>query len=126
MRTKLGLPRAMQTKRREDFEAIIGSDYSFRGEDEFYPDREAYVANRVGDPSKVKQADYRNVVVQFITPDLALVTYSNLVEDEPGGPGAWKADMTWADILKKQNGRWLYQIVHTIAFKDMTVPATAK
>lgn len=124
VRVKIGLPHAMQTKRREDFEAVLGRDFVFTAIDEHFDDREAYISNRVVDPSKVKQADYRNVTVQFIgaTRDRALVTYSNIVEDEPGGPGAWKADMTWADILAKEGGRWKYEIVHTIEFRDLTTP----
>lgn len=121
IQAKIGLPYAMQTKERKDFEAVLGRNYIFRGEDEFF-DREGYIENRVNDPSKVKSADYRNVVVQFITPEQALVTYSNIVEDQPGGPGAWKADMSWADVLIKEDGKWKYEIVHTIAFKDLTTP----
>ena len=119
IQAKIGLPYAMQTKDRKDFEAVLARNLIFRGEDEFF-DREGYIANRVGDPSKVKSADYRNVVVQFITPERALVTYSNIVEDQPGGPGAWKADMSWADVLVKEDGKWKYEIVHTIAYKDLT------
>ena len=69
----------------------------------------------------MKQADYRNVVVQFIG-DRALVTYSNIVEDQPGGPGAWKADMTWADVFVREDGKWKYEAVHVIEFKDLTTP----
>jgi len=71
-------------------------------------------------PYKVKQVDYRNVVVQFIAGGRALVTYSNIVEDQPGGSGAWNADMTWADILLKENGAWKYETVHLIDFRDLT------
>ena len=121
LRAKIGLPYAMHTKKREDFERVLGRNLVFTGADEHF-DREGYIANRVGDPSKVKQAEYRNVTVQFIGGDRSLVTYSNIVEDEPGGPGAWKADMTWADILGKEDGQWKYQIVHTIDFRDLTTP----
>jgi hypothetical protein len=121
IQAKIGLPYAMQTKKLEDFESILARKFVFRGEDEFF-DREGYIANRVGDPERVKSADYRNVVVQFITPERALVTYSNIVEDQPGGPGSWKADMSWADVLVKEDGKWKYEIVHTIAYKDLTIP----
>lgn len=87
IQTKIELPHAMQTKKREDFEAVLGRNYVFRAHDEFF-DREGYISNRVADPAKVKQADYRNVVIQFITPDRALVTYSNVIEDQPGRRGA--------------------------------------
>lgn len=115
---KIGLPHAMQTKKREDFEAVLGRTFTFTSQDEFF-DREGYIANRVGDPSKVKRADYRNVTVQFIG-GRAMVTYSNIVEDQPGGPGAWKADMTWADVFVKENGQWKYEVVHLIDFRDLS------
>ena len=118
IKAKIGLPHAMQTKKREDFDAVLGRIFTFTSQDEFV-DREGYIANRVGDPSKVKQADYRSVTVQFID-GRALVTYSNIVEDQPGGPGAWKADMTWADVLVKQDGQWKYETVHQIDFRDLT------
>lgn len=119
VQAKMELPRAMQTKDRKDFENILARNFVFRSEDEFF-DRSGYINNRVEDPSKVKQADYRNMAVQFITPERALVTYSNLVEDQPGGPGAWKADMTWADIIVKEDGQWKYETVHQVLFKDLT------
>lgn len=118
VQAKLELPRAMQTKRREDFERVLARNYTFRAPDEFF-DRAGYIENRVGDPSKVKWVEYRNVVVQFIG-DWALITYSNVVEDEPGGLGAWKADMTWADVLVKEDGTWKYETIHQIEFKDLT------
>ena len=122
IRAKIGLPRAMQTKERKDFEAVLGPRFTMTAKDEFF-DREGYINNRVGDPAKVKQADYRDVVLQFIGRDRALVTYSNIVEDQPGGPGAWKADMTWADVLVRENGEWKYELVHLIAFKELISPA---
>jgi len=118
IQTKIELPHAMQTKERNHFESILSKGFIFQAADGFF-DRDGYINNRVGDPSKVRQADYRNVVVQFIG-DRALVTYSNIVEDEPGGPAAWKADMSWADILAKEDGRWKYETVHMIEFKDLT------
>ena len=121
IRTKAGLPYAMQTKQRADFEGILAKNFTFRGESEFF-DREGYISNRVGDPAKVKQADYRNVVVQFFG-ERALVTYSNIVEDQPGGPGSWKADMTWADVFAKDDGQWKYETVHLIEFRDLTTSA---
>lgn len=121
IQTKMELPHAMQTKVRSDFERILARDFVFQGGDEFF-DREGYIANRVADASRVKQADYRNVVVQFVSSERALVTYSNIVEDEPGGPGAWKAEMTWADIIVREDGNWKYQIVNQTGFKDLTTP----
>jgi len=120
IQTKVELVRAMQTKLREHFEPSLALDFVFRAEDQFF-DRNAYINDRVSDPSKVKQADYRNVVVRFIG-GLALVTYSNIVEDEPGGPGAWKAQMLWADILAKESGRWKFLAMHQIEFRDLTSP----
>ena len=66
-------------------------------------------------------SDYWGFVVQFID-GRALVTYLNIVEDEPGGPGAWKADMTWADILVNEDGKWKYELIHLIDFRDLTTP----
>lgn len=114
VQAKMLLPFAMHTKKRSDFERALAHDFSFRGETEFY-DREAYISNRLADLSKVKRADYQNLVVQFIG-DFALVTYSNVVEDEPGGGGEWKG--TWADVLTKEDGKWKYQAIHLIAFQE--------
>jgi hypothetical protein len=47
IQTKIGLPNAMQTKAREDFEPILASNFSMRAPGEFY-DREGYISNRVG------------------------------------------------------------------------------
>lgn len=121
LQAKMELPRAMHTKEREHFEQALGRDFTLHAKDEFFS-REGYIRNRVEDPSHVRRADYRNVTVQLIG-DLALVTYSNVVEDEPGGRGAWKADMTWADILSKEEGRWKYVAVHQIEFTDLTDPS---
>jgi hypothetical protein len=118
IQTKVELVRAMHTKLREHFEPSLATDFVFRAEDQFF-DRDAYINDRVSDSSKVKRADYRNVVVRFIG-NLALVTYSNIVEDEPGGPGAWKAQMIWADILAQESGRWKFQAMHLIEFRDLT------
>ena len=120
IQAKIGLPHAMQTKQRTDFEAVLARNFMFRGENEFY-DREGYISNRVGDPIKVKQVDYRNVAVQLYG-DRALVTYSNIAEDEPGGPGSSKADMSWADVLAKEDGQWKYESVHLIEYRDLTSP----
>lgn len=118
VQAKMRLPYAMHTKQRKHFEIALAHGFTFRAADEFF-DREAYISNRVADASKVKRAEYRNVVVQFIG-DFALVTYSNVVEDQPGGPGAWKADMTWADVLVRENGEWKYLAIHQIEFRDLT------
>ena len=120
IQAKIGLPHAMQTKQRPDFEAVLARNFMFRGENEFY-DREGYISNRVGDPIKVKQVDYKNVAVQLYG-DRALVTYSNIAEDEPGGPGSSKADMSWADVLAKEEGQWKYESVHLIEYRDLTIP----
>ena len=122
IQTKIELPHAMQTKERKDFESILSKNYVFRGPEEFY-DRDGYINNRVGDPSRVKQAVYRNVVVQFVG-DRALITYSNLVEDEPGGKEVW--DMTWADVLIKEDGQWKYEVVHLIEFKILPPSESVK
>jgi hypothetical protein len=112
--------RAMQTKLRENFEPYLARNFIFRSNDQFF-DRNEFINNRVlANPMKVKQADYLNVVVQFIG-DIALVTYSNIVESQPG-PGAHKANMTWADILSKEDGRWKASTVHLIRFERLTAP----
>lgn len=121
VQAKMRLPFAMHTKQRSHFERALDRGFTFRAEGELF-DREAYISNRLADPSKVKRVDYRNLVVQFIG-DFALVTYSNVVEDEPGGAGAWKADMTWADVLTKEDGEWKYLAIHLIAFRDLTTRA---
>ena len=120
IQTKVELVRAMQTKLREHFEPSLAPDFIFHGKDEFF-DRNAYIDNRVGDPLKVKQADYQNVVVRFIG-NIALVTYSNIVQAQPGGPGAPRANMIWADILSKEGGRWKFSAMHLIEFRDLTTP----
>jgi hypothetical protein len=120
IQSKVEFVRAMQTKVRAHFEPFLAHNFIFRTSDQFF-DRNEYINDRVADPSKVKQADYMNVVVRFIG-DIALVTYSNIVEDQPGGPGAWKAHMTWADVLSKEDGRWKFSAMHLIEFRDLTTP----
>ena len=104
MQAKTEWPRAMQTKERADFDKVLGRGFTLH-ESSGFMDRQAYIDNRVGDPTKVKSAVYENLVLQ-IFPDHALLTYHNLVEDEPGGPTAWKGGMTWLDIFVKEDNRW--------------------
>ncbi len=118
IQAEIGLPHAMQTKQRPDFEAVMAKNFMFRAENEFF-DREGYISNRVGDSSKVKQVDYRNVAIQLYG-DRALVTYSMIVENEPGGSGSLKADMSWADVLVKEDGQWKYESAHLIESRAVT------
>lgn len=104
MQAKMDWPRAMQTKERSDFEKILAKNFTLHSPEGF-ADRAAYIENRVSDPSKVKTAGYDNLVLQLFT-DHAILTYNNVVEDEPGGPTAWKDRMTWMDDFVKEDGQW--------------------
>jgi len=51
-----------------------------------------------------------------------MLTYRNIVEDEPGGPGAWKAEMVWSEIFVKEDGRWKVAALHSIQLKMLNDP----
>jgi hypothetical protein len=122
MQVKIEIPRAMQTKDPAQFDRILARNFTFRGEEEFF-NRDDYIKNRVTSPNRVKTADYQNIVLQFFG-DYALLTYRNIVEDEPGGPTAWKAAITWADIFVKEDGQWKIGAVHGIDLKMLNETRT--
>ena len=101
----------MQTKEADRFERILARNFVFRAEDQFYG-RADYIRERAKNKDTVITADYQNVVLQFIG-DIALLTYRNIVVIEPGGPDN-TVDMTWADVLVKEDGQWKFRAVHLI------------
>ena len=115
MQVTIEIPRADQTRDEAQFDRILARNFTFRGEDEFF-NRSDYIHDRVTSPDQVKTADYQNIVLQFFG-DMALLTYRNIVVDEPGSPGSWKAEMTWADIFVKEDGKWKIGAIHLIDVK---------
>ena len=123
MQVKIELPRAMQTKDPAQFDRVLARDFIFRGEDEFYT-RADYIRDRTSGEGRVKTADYQNLVLQFFG-DVAMLTYRNIVEEEPGGPGAWKAEMIWSEMFVKEDGRWKVAALHLIHLITLNDPAPA-
>jgi ketosteroid isomerase-like protein len=123
MQAKIDWPRAMQTKDPADFEKVLGKNFIHHGSAGLM-DRQAYLKDRLGNPSKVKTAVYDNLVLQ-IFPDHAILTYHNIVEEEPGGPTAWKEGMTWMDTFVKEDGRWKVaasRMIHLDVLNDPKAP----
>jgi hypothetical protein len=123
MQLKIELPRAMQTKDPAQFDRVLARDFTFRAEDQFH-NRADYIRDRTTSEDRVKTADYQNLVLQFVG-DVAMLTYRNVVEDEPGGPTAWKAEMIWSDIFVKEDGRWKVGAIHLIKLNMLNEPAPA-
>jgi hypothetical protein len=120
MQLKMEVPRAMQTKDPAQFDKVLGRNFAFRSEDQFY-DRTSYIRDRTSSESRVKRADYQNLVLQFFG-EVAMLTYRNIVEDEPGGPKAWKAEMIWSEIFVRENGSWKVGALHQINLKMLNEP----
>jgi ketosteroid isomerase-like protein len=120
MQVKMEIPRAMQTKDSAQFDRVLGRNFTFRAEDQFH-DRTSYIRDRTSSKSRVKTADYQNLVLQFFG-EMAVLTYRNVVEDEPGGPKAWKAEMIWSEIFAKEDGSWKVAALHQINLKMLNEP----
>ena len=95
--------------------------FTFRGESEFF-NRADYIRDRTTGEGRVKTADYQNLVLQFFG-EVAMLTYRNIVEDEPGGPGSWKAEMIWSEMFVKEDGRWKGASLHQIKLIMLNEPA---
>ena len=102
---------------------MLARDFVFRAEDQFH-NRADYIRDRTSGEDRVKTADYQNLVLQFFG-EVAMLTYRNIVEDEPGGPSAWKAEMVWSEMFVKEDGRWKVSALHCIKLNMLNDPAPA-
>ena len=123
MQVKIEVPRAMQTKDPAQFDRALARDFIFRSEDQFH-NRADYIRDRTTGEDRVKTADYQNLVLQFFG-EVAVLTYRNIVEDEPGGPSAWKAEIIWSEMFVKEDGRWKVGALHQIKLNMLNDPAPA-
>jgi hypothetical protein len=116
MQVKRKWPQAMQTKDASVFNSILGNNFTFRAEDEFY-NRADYIEDRTTSTDTVTSAKYENIVLQFFG-DVALLTYRNIVEhhDTIGKTGLLY--MSWADMYVKENGKWMIGGSHLIEARN--------
>lgn len=110
---KRSLPLAMQRKDSALFESILSGDFTYRGEDEFYKNKEDYIHNRVNAHWTIDTVKYQNLVLQFFD-GTAILTYRNTLNgtDDNGRPDI--EHYSWADIYKKENGKWKIKGIHEI------------
>lgn len=110
---KRKLPLAMQRKDSALFESILSENFTYRGEDEFYNNKEDYIHNRIHATWTIDTVRYRNLVLQFFD-GIAILTYRNTLK---GTDDKGKADIehySWADIYVKENGKWKIKAIHEI------------
>ena len=113
LKVKRKWPLAMQEKSRKLFEEILSKDFTIRGEDEFFGNREDYIKDREKGNWGIDTVRYENLVLQFFG-DVAVLTYRNKLTgtDIAGIPN--KEFYTWADMFKKEDGAWKIGASHCI------------
>lgn len=113
LKIKRKWPLAMQQKNRKLFEEILSKDFSMRGEDEFFGNREDYIKDREKGTWSIDTVKYENLVLQFFG-DIAVLSYRNKLTgtDIAGIPN--KEFYTWADMFKKEDGAWKILASHCI------------
>ncbi|MCB9080294.1 MAG: nuclear transport factor 2 family protein [Lewinellaceae bacterium] len=111
---KRGLPLAMQGKDSTLFETILASNFSFTSDSTEFFNRNAYIQDRIHGTWTIDTVTYQNLTLQFLRPDLGLLTYKNVLRgtDDKGQPDL--EYYTWADIFIKENKQWKYLVVHGI------------
>ena len=113
LRLKRSLPLAMQRKDSALFDNILATDFTYRGEDEFYKNKKDYIHNRINANWTIDTVKYQNLVLQFFG-EIAVLTYRNTLD---GSDDNGKADIehySWADIYMKENGKWKIKGIHEI------------
>ncbi len=113
LKLKRNLPLAMQRKDSALFESILSGSFTYRGEDEFYKNKQDYIHNRIYATWTIDTVKYQNLVLQFFG-EIAIMTYRNILNgtDEQGKPDIEK--YSWVDIYAKENGIWKIQAIHEI------------
>lgn len=110
---KRKLPFAMQRKDSLLFESILSKTFTYRGEDEFYKNKEDYIHNRIHATWTIDTVKYENIVLQFFD-GIAVLTYRNTLK---GTDDSGKADLehySWADIYVKEGNKWKIKGIHEI------------
>lgn len=113
LKLKRNLPLAMQRKDSSLFESILSNSFTYRGEDEFYKNKQDYIHNRIHAIWTIDTVKYENLVLQFFG-EIAILTYRNVLNgsDENG-----KSDIehyNWADIYTKEDSKWKIMGIHEI------------
>ncbi|HEX5001700.1 MAG TPA: nuclear transport factor 2 family protein [Bacteroidia bacterium] len=113
---KRKLPLAMQRKDSLLFEKILSKNFTYRGEDEFYMNKNDYINNRIHATWTIDTVKYQNLVLQFFD-ETAILTYRNTLNgtDEKGVPDI--EHYSWADVYTKENGIWKIRSIHEIDSK---------
>ena len=110
---KRKLPLAMQRKDSILFESILSKNFTYRGEDEFYKNKEDYIHNRIHATWTIDTVKYQNLVLQFFD-GIAVLTYRNALN---GTDDTGKVDIehySWADIYVEENSKWKIRSIHEI------------
>lgn len=110
---KRKLPLAMQRKDSVLFESILSENFTYRGEDEFYKNKEDYINNRIHANWTIDTVKYQNLVLQFCG-GMAILTYRNTLNGTDDNGNADIEHYSWADIYTKENGKWKINAIHEI------------
>ena len=113
LKLKRNLPLAMQRKDSALFDSILSIDFTYRGEDEFYKNKKDYIHNRINAHWTIDTVKYQNLVLQFFD-DIAVLTYRNTLNGTDDNSRADIEHYSWADIYKKENGKWKIKGIHEI------------
>ncbi len=113
LKLKRKLPLAMQRKDSALFESILSNDFIYRGEDEFYKNKEDYIRNRIHASWTIDTVKFQNLVLQFFD-GVAILTYRNALKGTDEGNRANIEHYSWADIYVKEGGKWKFKGIHEI------------
>lgn len=110
---KRKLPLAMQGKDSVLFESILSKNFTYRGEDEFYKNKEDYIHNRIHASWTIDTVKYQNLVLQFFD-GIAILTYRNTLNGTDDKGKAEIEHYSWTDIYVKENNKWKIKGIHEI------------
>ena len=113
LQLKRSLPLAMQRKDSALFDSILSTDFTYRGEDEFYKNRKDYIRNRVNARWTIDTVQYQNLVLQFFG-EIAILTYRNTLNGTDDNNRPVIEHYSWTDIYGKENGKWKIKGMHEI------------
>lgn len=115
MRVKRSWPLVMQSPSREGFDSLLTENFSFTDHGKILT-REAYIQDRIA-PSewKITHVVYRNVTLQFMEAETAILTYQNEVTNTNETTGEVELeDITWIDVYTLKNNTWKISAAHVV------------
>ncbi len=99
-------PLAMQSLKKEEFEAILSQDFTFTDGKTVF-NREAYIRDRTTSSDwKIVHVSYHNVTLQIFG-DIAVMGYRNIIRNVHTGTNETEIErISWTDVFRKEKGIW--------------------